>query len=221
VNANESPHPQLLSQCAGREETNGGTTRIPRILQTAVTAAFMLTTLATPARSAPATSTAVECSIAPRSQAALETLLASTGIATPPATTDGETLPEGAPAEPGEADEIANTVAEWLACQNAGEQLRAWALFSDGYLYRLLSRQGGLTANGYDALATPSPSPGDPATLQEIRDSRGLPDGRLGATVTISYPSVPMPKRFFFFFTREGGRLVIDGILGEISFSVP
>jgi hypothetical protein len=32
---------------------------------------------------------------------------------------------------------------------------------------------------------------------------------------------VPMPKRFFFFFTQVGGRLLIDGILGEISFSVP
>jgi hypothetical protein len=30
-----------------------------------------------------------------------------------------------------------------------------------------------------------------------------------------------MPKRFFFFFTEIDGRLVIDGILGEISFSVP
>jgi hypothetical protein len=50
-----------------------------------------------------------------------------------------------------------------------------------------------------------------------------LPDGRSGATVTISYPSVPMPKTFFFTFTRAGdsGNLLIDGILGEISFSVP
>ena len=45
--------------------------------------------------------------------------------------------------------------------------------------------------------------------------------GAIGATVTVSYPSVPMPKRFFFFFTQTDGRLLIDGILGEISFSVP
>src|SRR5829696_1245268 len=48
-----------------------------------------------------------------------------------------------------------------------------------------------------------------------------LPDGRFGATVIVSYSSVPMPKRFFFYFTQIGGRLLIDGILGEIWFSVP
>jgi hypothetical protein len=30
-----------------------------------------------------------------------------------------------------------------------------------------------------------------------------------------------MPKTFFFFFVPESDRLLIDGILGEISFSVP
>jgi len=37
----------------------------------------------------------------------------------------------------------------------------------------------------------------------------------------VSYPSVPMPKRFFFYFTQVNDRLLIDGILGEISFSIP
>ena len=59
------------------------------------------------------------------------------------------------------------------------------------------------------------------AVILTIEGERLLPDGRYGATVTVSYPSVPMPKRFFFFFTQDGGRLLIDGILGEISFSVP
>ena len=57
--------------------------------------------------------------------------------------------------------------------------------------------------------------------MLEIRDQRVLPDGRLGATVIIEYASVPMPKRFFFYFAWIDGRLLIDGILGEISFSVP
>jgi hypothetical protein len=109
----------------------------------------------------------------------------------------------------------------WLACQNAGEPLRAWSLFSDGYLYRLLSRQGGLSGDASRALATPAPVAAKAAGVLAIEDERLLPDGRYGATVTIEYPSVPMPKRFFFFFTEIDGRLVIDGILGEISFSVP
>ena len=109
----------------------------------------------------------------------------------------------------------------WLACQNAGEPLRAWSLFSDGYLYRLLSREGGSPGEGYRALATPAPVANEAAEVLAIEGERRLPDGRYGATVTVEYPSVPMPKRFFFFFTHIDGRLVIDGILGEISFSVP
>ncbi len=116
---------------------------------------------------------------------------------------------------------MASVIRLWLACQNAGEQLRAWSLFSDGYLYRLLSRQGGLTEASYTALATPTPSSSDPAVVMAIESERVLPDGRLGATVMLGYPSIPMPKRFFFYFTRTGDHLLIDGILGEISFSVP
>jgi hypothetical protein len=114
-----------------------------------------------------------------------------------------------------------SVVGHWLACQNAGEPLRAWSLFSDGYLFRLLSRQGGSAGETYRELATPAPAAVVAAVILAIEGERLLPDGRFGATVTISYPSVPMPKRFFFFFTQVEGRLLIDGILGEISFSVP
>jgi hypothetical protein len=109
----------------------------------------------------------------------------------------------------------------WLACQNAGEPLRAWSLFSDGYLYRLLSHQGGLGAEAYQALATPVPVAEEATKVVTIEGERLLPDGRYGAMVTLRYPSVPMPKRFFYFFTLIDDCLLIDGILGEISFSVP
>jgi hypothetical protein len=151
----------------------------------------------------------------------LDTLLSSKAIVTPPATTAGHTLPEGTPVDDSTATLMEQTVREWLACQNAGEPLRAWSLFSDGYLYHLLSRQGGLTPAGFDALATPEPATDRIAILQAVRGQRILDDGRYGATVTITYPSVPMPKTFFFYFVRDNDRLLIDGILGEISFSVP
>jgi len=148
-------------------------------------------------------------------------LLAGPQIATPAATTDGQTLPTGAPADADVATTLTRVVQIWLACQNAGEPLRAWSLLSDGYLYRLLSRQGGVSGEAFRALATPAPVADEAAVVSAIEGERLLPDGRYGATVTIEYPSVPMPKRFFFFFTMIDGRLVIDGILGEISFAVP
>ena len=161
------------------------------------------------------------CDVPARSQAGIAALLAESGVATPAATTDGQTLPEGIPADPELAGAMEDVVRLWLACQNAGEPLRAWSLFSDGYLYRLLSRQGGMPADVYRALATPTPAGNKSSELLEIDGQRVLPDGRLGATVTVAYASVPTPKTFFFYFTEADGRLLIDGILGEISFSVP
>lgn len=164
---------------------------------------------------------AEECVVAPRTRQEIDVLLADPNIATPAATTAGQTLPAGEPVTVETAAALERVVRTWLACQNAGEPLRAWSLFSDGYLFRLLSRQGGLSGEAYRELATPAPVADEAAVVLGIEGERRLPDGRLGATVTVSYPSVPMPKQFFFFFTQVDGRLLIDGILGEISFAVP
>jgi hypothetical protein len=169
----------------------------------------------------PATPVAAPPCEAPlRSEAELAALFA-TPIAATPAPTPG-VVPAGTPADPQTEAALTATVAGWLACQNAGEPLRAWSWFTDAYLRRLLDRQGGVAPAAYAALATPEPAgPNDQAAIAAIRDVRILPDGRAGATVTLTYPAVPMPKTFFFTFARVDGRWLIDGILGEISFSVP
>jgi hypothetical protein len=46
-----------------------------------------------------------------------------------------------------------------------------------------------------------------------------LDDGSAGADVTIRYALMPV-KTFFFACVREGDRWLIDGALGETSFSV-
>lgn len=114
-----------------------------------------------------------------------------------------------------------NLVGQWLACQNEGKLFSSWALFSDAYLYRLISRQPPLSAGLYDDWASPQAVESTTATLLGTSGERRLDDGRLGATVRISYASVPMPKQFFFYFVEQHGTLLIDSILGEISFSVP
>jgi len=172
-------------------------------------------------QSSPEALPAEVCVIAPRTLQEIVVLLADPDTATPAATTAGQTLPAGEPIAAATTAAIEQVVQTWLACQNAGEPLRAWSLFSDGYLYRLLSRQGGVSGDAYRALATPAPVAAEAALVLAVEGERLLPDGRFGATVTVRYPSVPMPKRFFFYFTQVDGRLLIDGILGEISFSVP
>jgi hypothetical protein len=163
----------------------------------------------------------LQCDIAPRSYEDITSLLDTPPPATPPATTGGETLERGVPASDSDAQAMRNLVREWLACQNEGKLFSSWALFSDGYLYRLISRQPRLSSDLYDDWATPAPAETTTATLLTITDERCLDDGRLGATVRISYASVPMPKQFFFYFVEQDGALLIDSILGEISFSVP
>lgn len=168
----------------------------------------------------PAADSAPLCDIVPRSAAEITALLATPAIATPAATTGGRTLPEGIPLSAETTAAIETVVRTWLACQNAAQPLHAWALFSDGYLYRLLIRQG-MPVDIAPAPSTPETNSDGGAVLLEIRDTRELPDGRFGATLVIAYPAVPMPKTFFFTFIEADGRLLIDGILGEISFAVP
>ena len=196
-----------------------------RLRQIAVTATIAAAWAGTPgltigAPATPTTGPLVACDVPARTHHEIVALLAESGLATPAATTGGQTLPEGVPAGTTSAAAMDHVVHLWLACQNAGEPLRAWSLFSDGYLYRLLSRQEVMSGDTYREMATPTTA-AETSTLVEIEGQRILPDGRYGATVVIAYPSVPMPKRFFFYFTEVDGRLLIDGILGEISFSVP
>jgi hypothetical protein len=163
------------------------------------------------------------CRAAPRSLADLNELIATPVAARSPAIPrPRDVVPEGSPADPATVAGVTVTVRELVACFNAGELLRAYGLYTDSYLHRLLARQDPLTQVAYDALATPMPEPpASRAAILAIRDVRLLPDGTAGATVTIRYAVVPMPKTFFFTFARTSDRWLIADILGEISFSVP
>lgn len=184
--------------------------------------ALLLTTFTgTVAGTAHALETDARCGVAPRSYANITSLLETPPAATPSATTAGQTVEGGTPASATERLAVRKLVEEWLACQNEGRLLSAWALFSDPYLYRLISRQPAMTESLYEKWATPQPTDMPTSSLLEISGERRLDDGRLGATVRISYASVPMPKQFFFYFVEQDSTLLIDSILGEISFSVP
>ena len=195
------------------------------IVQSALLAGLATVSLLTlslvPANTAMGQDAAPTCNVEPRTFANISTLLDQTPAATPAATTGGDTLEAGVPASASERAAIRALVQEWLACQNDGEIFRSWALFSDAYLYRLISRQGPFSESLYDRWATPEPTEEATAELLNISGERRLADGRLGATVRIRYASIPMPKQFFFYVTGQGDQLLIDSILGEISFSVP
>lgn len=141
---------------------------------------------------------------------------------TPQTSRTTDVLPAGEPADAATVAAVTATVRELVACWNAGELLRAYGLYTDDGLAALFARQGSFSRAAYDGLATPQPAPAaERAAILAIEDVRRLPDGTVGATVTIRYAVVPMPKRFFFTFAYEDGRWLIADVLGEITFAVP
>jgi hypothetical protein len=168
-----------------------------------------------------ATPTAAQCLVSPRSFEELSAILA-TPFASPAAESGAATVPEGTPAETATIAGITATLQELIACFNAGEVLRAYALYTPAYLREIFSNQDSLTRAAYGERATPHPvAPDEHAVLKEVRAARLFADGSAGAYGTIEYPLIPVPKTFFFTFVQVGDRWLIDGALGEISFSVP
>jgi hypothetical protein len=186
-------------------------------------AVLCFTSMPAPARTSEATPAATPeaaCDVPPRALDEITMLLATP---VPPEPERSGVLPMGEPLRPGEQIMIEQTVHLFIACSNAGEPLRVYQLYSDRYLQRLLgAERPRIDAVRYDALATPVPAaPGAGAELVEITGGRRMVDGRLGALVTIDFPSTPQPKTFFFTFLVESERLLIDDVLGELTFAVP
>lgn len=139
---------------------------------------------------------------------------------------DAATLPQGEPAEAAVAAEVTATVGEFLACLNAGEAIRVYALVSDRFLRTRvvpnLPTQDALAAleEGFavGVAASPVPQPeGARTTLVDVRDVRVLPDGAIGAVVVVENPTAEPPRdTSFFVLAREGDRLLIDAIVGIV-----
>lgn len=167
-----------------------------------------------------ATPVAAGCDEPPRSWEEIEALIA---MPAPPMPVRSGLLPRGEQLRVSELVLIEETVHRFITCSNAGEPLRVYALYSDDYLQRLLAYERPLIDRArYDALATPVPAaPDGGATLVEITGGRRMVDLRYGALVTIAYPSLPQPKTFFFIFRLDGERMLIDDVLGELTFSLP
>jgi hypothetical protein len=159
------------------------------------------------------------CTVEPRTFAELSALANAPLTPTPPPVS----MTIGEPISSEVANEIQTTVQRFIDCSNSGEPLRVFALYTDRYLQQLLTLERPLIDQArYDSLATPIPaSAGDEATLIHITKARRLLDGRAGAEVTISYPSIPTTKTFFFTFVITSDGLLIDDILGELTFALP
>jgi hypothetical protein len=163
------------------------------------------------------------CTVEAPSFEELNAIVRSPAYAIPQTARTPGVVPEGMPADETVEAAITRTIRELVGCYNAGELLRSYGLYTGDYLNRLFNRQGGFSRAVYDSYATPEPvsDPSKHTAILEIKDIRTFEDGSAGATVTLRYAGVPVPKTFFMQFVRDGDHWLIADILGEISFSLP
>ena len=107
------------------------------------------------------------------------------------------------------------TIETLVACLNAGDRLRAYALYTDAYLATIL-QPGDLPA-----VATPQPNDPDELTRIVTIDLHELPNHRVLATVTLDPALIPVQKIFEFILVSTDGQWKIDAVINEIDFSLP
>jgi hypothetical protein len=132
----------------------------------------------------------------------------ATSSPTPFATPDGE----AADAETVEG--ITATMQEVVACFNAADLLRAFALFSDDYFRRLIPE--GPVGEVFTGFLTGAPAPVTRIGPHAILDVRVMGDGRVGALVTLVDPEAPTPEdadHRFVVFVMIGDRWLIDEVM--------
>ena len=174
-----------------------------------VIALSLLVTISTAgaAVATPGAEGARDCTVAPRTADELAAVRA-TPEAPAPFRAGPQTM--GEPLRPEEQIHLEATVRLFIACGNAGEPLRIYALYSDRYLQRLLNGERSPIETAWP-VAQASPTPAG-ATLVAITSGRRMADGRLGALVTIAIPDAAQPGTFFFTFLPDDDRLLIDDI---------
>ena len=162
---------------------------------------------------------AAECLIEPRSAEEVFGLTGMTeGVEPPPPAGVDLPIPLGEALAGPDTEGIAATAREWLACINAGDNLRIAALLTDAGIGDYFGR-GPVDADRVeDARSRLS---GDPAPrtvenelirLLAITDVSRLDDGRIAAFVVINEPILlPRgPETLLLIFTEDGDRWRID-----------
>jgi hypothetical protein len=131
-------------------------------------------------------------------------------------------LPAGEPADSAAVTAITATIVEAYACFNAGDYLRAFALYSDGALLRF-TEQGPFTEDiAAFFLATPETFPEEfRSSVLAVREARVLSDGRVGALVDTDDPTSPPEGTDvdFVIFVEQGGRYLIDEEITDLEGS--
>lgn len=171
---------------------------------------------------------AEECQAEPRSRDSVLVLARSTrsqpsvGIAN----VDDRELdfPPGAAADASTEDQVTAAIRQLVACANAGDILRRWALATDDYIRRTLtayaSAQGEAVERLLDRLI--AEGSGGPSAMPIVREVRTLGEGRAAALLEFPASDGNQPTTVAVF-VKEGTRWLLDeyGVLAEPGAPTP
>lgn len=152
------------------------------------------------------------CTVEPRTLEEVAGVLANaTPVALPERPKTGE--PIDAASETGRA--AIGTIETLFACLNAGDRMRAYALYTDAYLATIL--------NPGDLPGVATPYPNDPDELTRIVEItlHTLPEDRIIAKVVLDPALIPVDKIFEFVLVPVDGQWKIGAVINEIDFSLP
>ncbi len=128
-----------------------------------------------------------ECQVEPRATEEIQQLVgtASEGTEATPGAADAGSM-QGEEADEATVQAVTQTYRELVACLNAGEFLRVYALYTDDYLRRTLTDRG---IDPEQLQATPAPDQQETTALVGVSDVRQLTGGQVTARVeTTSSP---------------------------------
>lgn len=151
-----------------------------------------------------------ECLVEPRSADSLARLADRPGTEQPEVdaagTPDPFVQPQGDPASDEAVAAVTGTAVEVVACLNAGDYLRVYALYTDDYLRRNFS-----PAELAAISATPEASAaGTDVAFRSVRDVVLLGDGRVGGLVDTANPNDGGDVTTYSVFVEAGDRYLID-----------
>lgn len=204
--------------------------RAVRLLFVLAAAGWLAVTLVSGAAAASSTPEAkpdipppADCTVQPRSEASLLNLQGTPVAGQVPE--EGQnyvrvpSVPDGSAVDAATQRAILATIRTWTACVNAGDQLRALALFSDDYFRRIVLTQGAFTDSFVKSLEKiHKEEKKNWLPVPTMKDWRKLPDGRVGAVVLSVRNKTDVTP--FYVFAKHGDRWLIDEIL-EITGKVP
>lgn len=152
------------------------------------------------------------CTVEPRAVADLERIM-SVATPAPPAKRPPSGPPIDTDSDTGKT--VISTIETLFACLNAGDRLRAYALYTDAYLATIL-QPGDLPD-----IATPRPNDPDEYTRIVAIDLHAFENGGVIAKVVLDPALIPVHKIFEFILIPTGSVWRIDQVINEIDFSIP